>query len=75
MAQITLDIPSENIPLLMEVATAMGLETEHIVSKDDSPEWHQYILRERLEKYHSGKTNLVSWEETEKQMDEEDKAS
>ena len=75
MPHITLDIPSENIPLLMEVAIAMGLEPGHIVSKNDSPEWHQNILREREEKYNSGKAAFTSWEELEKKMNEEDKAS
>lgn len=73
MPQIILDIPIENIPLLMEVATAMGLETENIVSKNESPEWHQNILRERLEIYNSGKANLTNWEDLEKNMNEEDR--
>jgi hypothetical protein len=72
MPQITLDIPLENIPLLMEVTLAMGLETENILPKDQSPEWHQNILQERLEIYNSGKANLNSWEDIEKKMNEED---
>jgi len=73
MPQITLDIPAENIPLLMEVAAVMGLETENIVAKDKSPEWHQNILHERLEKYNTGKTKLTNWEDAENEMDEEDR--
>ena len=73
MAHITLDIPADKIPLLIEVATAMGLETENMVSKEQSPEWHQHILKERLEKYNSGKTGFSSWEDIKKEMDSEDK--
>ena len=73
MAHITLDIPAEKIPLLMEVAAALGLETENMVSKEKSPEWHQYILTERLEKYNSGKAVFSSWEDIKKEMDSEDK--
>lgn len=73
MAHIILDIPAEKIPLLMEVATAMGLETESLISKDQSPEWHQHILKERLEKYSSGKAGFTSWEDIQNEMDAEDK--
>jgi hypothetical protein len=69
MAHITLDIPSGNIPLLMEIAAAMGLETEHMISKNESPEWHKNVLNERSGKYNSGKTNLTSWDDFEKEID------
>ena len=74
MAQITLDIPSEKIPLLMEIAAAMGLETEHVISKNESPDWHKNILNERLEKYNFEKNNLTSWDDFKKEIDKEDTA-
>jgi hypothetical protein len=72
MPHITLDIPSENIPLLMEVVTVMGLETERVVGKNQGPMWHQYVLKEREEKYNSGKVSFASWQEIEKKMNDGD---
>jgi hypothetical protein len=72
MPQITLDIPEENIPLLMEVATAMGLDAKNLISKTDSPNWHSNILEERLGKYNSGKASLTDWKDAEQKLDKED---
>ena len=75
MPHLTLESPEENIALLLEVANAMGLEAENILVKDGSPDWHQNILNERLEKYNVGKTGVTSWEEIEKEMNDEDKSN
>lgn len=75
MPHLTLDIPAENIPLLLEVATAMGLEAQNILVKDGSPDWHKNILNERLEEYNAGKAGITTWEEVEKEMNTEDESN
>ncbi len=69
MPQITLNIPTDNVQLLLEITAAMGLETEAILVKD-SPAWHENILNERQAKYQSGKTKLVDWEDLDKEITE-----
>jgi hypothetical protein len=74
MPKVTLDIPEENISLLMEVTEAMGIDKYNIIIQDQSPDWHLQILNERLEKYDAGKTWATSWDEFEKELDREDEA-
>ncbi len=75
MPQVILDIPQENIPLLLEVAEAMGIDIHNITVKDKSPDWHQQILNERLENYKAGKTKVTSWDEFERELNCEDDAT
>ncbi len=75
MLQITLDIPQENIPLLLEVTEAMGINKHNIIIKDNSPDWHQQILNERLENYKSGKSKATSWDDFESELNREDEAN
>ncbi len=53
----------------------MNLTTLKYDDEDEASEWHQNILRERLEKYNAGLIKLISWEEMEKKMDDEDNHS
>lgn len=69
MPQVTLNIPNDNVQLLLEITAAMGLETEQILVKD-SPGWHENVLNERQEAYSTGKTKLVSWEDIDKEITE-----
>ncbi len=57
MPQITLNIPSEKLELLKEVSETMGLESAELNLISTSPEWHQQVLNERLEKFKSGHSN------------------
>ncbi len=75
MPQVTLDIPEENIALLLEITQAMGLSKSDVIVKDNRPDWHAQILNERLEKFNAGKTKATSsWEDFEKELDAEDEA-
>lgn len=74
MPIVTLDIPEENVSLLLEITEAMGLSKDDIIVKDDSPDWHLQILNERLEKYNEGKTQATLWEDFEKELDAGDEA-
>ena len=73
MPQITLNIPSEKLELLKEVSDAMGLESAELNLISTSPEWHQQVLNERLEKFKSGHSKLHNWEDFEKDLNEETK--
>ena len=70
MPEITLNIPSEKLQLLKEVSEAMGLESTELNLISESPEWHQKVLNERLEKFQSGHSKLRIWEDFEKDLDE-----
>ncbi len=48
MPIVTLDIPEENIALLLEITQAMGLSKNGVIVKDGSPDWHLQILKEDL---------------------------
>lgn len=71
MPEITLNIPSEKLQLLKEVSEAMGLESKELNLISESPEWHQKVLNERMEKFQSGHSKLRIWEDFEKDLDEE----
>lgn len=75
MPKVTIDLPEENLALLLEITEAMGITNKNVIIKNDSPAWHSQILRERLEKYKSGKTNATLWDEFEKELDREDEAT
>jgi hypothetical protein len=68
MPQITLNIPSEKLELLKEVSEAMGLESAELNLISASPEWHQQVLNERLEKFKSGHSKLHNWEDFKKKI-------
>lgn len=72
MAQITVDIPEENIPLFLQITEAMGITNKNVFIDDESPDWHLQILNERLEKYNAGKTQTTSWDDFEKELDMEE---
>lgn len=65
-------IPEQNIPLLLEVTQAMGIDKESIVIKDSILDWHKQILQERMEEYKSGNAEISSWEDFKKELDKED---
>ncbi len=73
MPQITLDIPQQNLALLLEITDAMGILKEDIIISDGSPEWHKNILNERMEKYKRGEMTTTSWENFEKELNNDDK--
>ncbi len=73
MPQITLDIPQQNLALLLEITDAMGILKEDIIISDGSPDWHNNILNERMEKYKRGEMTTTSWENFEKELNNDDK--
>ena len=72
MPKITLDIPEENVALLMEVTEALGINKKDLTVIDGIPEWHKQVLNERITNYKAGKTSATPWEEFEKGLDKED---
>ena len=38
------------------------------IDDDSSPEWHRNIVEDRFEKYQANPTNVISWEELQKQL-------
>lgn len=48
----------------------MGLESKELNLISESPEWHQKVLNERMEKFQSGHSKLRIWEDFEKDLDE-----
>ncbi len=72
MPQVTLDIPEENIPLLLEITEALGIAKKNIFIKNESPDWHLPILNERLESYRTGRSQVTAWDDFEKELNRED---
>ena len=75
MPQITLDVPQENLALLLELTDAIGILKKDLIISDGSPDWHKNILKERMEKYKDGKTGVTSWEDFEKELNDENEAN
>ena len=72
MPQVILNIPAENIPLLLQITEAMGIEKTNVVIKDEIPDWHFQILNERLKKYNTSNSAATSWDEFQQELDSED---
>ncbi len=72
MPSITLNIPDENVALLLELTEVMGITKENITVTNTLPEWHKQVLEERLENYNSNKIPLTSWNDFEKELSNED---
>ena len=75
MKQVTIELPEENIPLLLEVTKAMGITNENVSIKNGAPDWHSSILKERLERFKAGESKATSWDDFEKELDSEDAAN
>ncbi len=73
MPQITLDVPLENLALLLEITDEMGILKKDTIISDGSPDWHNNILKERMIKYQGGKTSTTLWEDFERELNNEDK--
>jgi putative addiction module component (TIGR02574 family) len=51
-----------------------GALWDYVTSRPDevpTPEWHREILAERMARYRSGVENGMTWEEFEKELDQE----
>jgi hypothetical protein len=72
MPKVILDIPDENVQLLLEITEALGISRKDVALKEESPEWHFNILKERMEKYKGSGTSATPWEDFEKELDRED---
>lgn len=72
MAQVTIEIPEENIGLLLEVTEAMGINKKDIFIKSEIQEWHKQVLQKRLEDYQAGSAKASSWDEFVKELAAED---
>jgi hypothetical protein len=67
MPQIMLNVPLEKMALFMETPAGLGLDDVQLVS--EIPEWHEKIVEERKQAYFSGNASVSTWEDFEKELD------
>ena len=65
MQEITLKIPEEKYPFMLELFEQLGLE----VSNDhEIPEWQKNIVRERIAEYEKNPDDAIPWDEVRKNL-------